>query len=549
MGILSAAKAGAKALEEAFRAEQAAKTFIPVTAAERAAIGKKAAEATAKQTPTKMSEALGKANVEGKKLRVTQTDRTAAKHLGGAPFSMMQEVDPRYADIMATWGVKTPGAAKNIANQSSEDVVWSTLIGSPTQHRSNELIFDKLYKAFQKAAKQGDLSEELRVKFNNALEPLFGEGADILDPKLRKQIDTFEKRAAVGNLLLGESLGGAQRGGSIIPGAKIMAETTEPMLRDVETFSIGPRLFTLNKGVVTRPDIHPAFPEILQGEDLKQLFVPAPNEIALPTFHEEFKARTGRKRPGYYDLTMTPPGQPYPTQDVTEEYLRHLERHGYAKGGLAEDGPPKRRDVSELTPIARNRAGQPVSGGMIPVAVEGLWNTLAGAAKGATQAALGFPGDINELLLELGSAFPNAPKPKTSKEIGKMLPSAGKSQEAEVAESLGEFLPLPAIPVGKAAKAAKNVYKDIKGMAEGGKVPEAPSNWTDYLSQHAQEESMRLMGGDTALNPMKDGGSVNLDDMIRNAVEKANSRNYASGGAVNIDDLIQKAITLRNQHA
>ena len=86
-------------------------------------------------------------------------------------------------------------------------------------------------------------------------------------------------------------------------------------------------------------------------------------------------------------------------------------------------------------------------------------------------------------------------------------------------------------------------------MAEGGEVPKAPSNWTDYLSQHAQEESMRLMGGDTALNPMKDGGSINLDDMIRNAVEKANSRNYASGGAVNIDDLIQKAITLRNQHA
>ena len=66
-------------------------------------------------------------------------------------------------------------------------------------------------------------------------------------------------------------------------------------------------------------------------------------------------------------------------------------------------------------------------------------------------------------------------------------------------------------------------------MAEGGEVPKAPSNWTDYLSQHAQEESMRLMGGDTALNPMKDGGSI--DDMIRNAVEKANSRNYASGGA------------------
>ena len=60
-------------------------------------------------------------------------------------------------------------------------------------------------------------------------------------------------------------------------------------------------------------------------------------------------------------------------------------------------------------------------------------------------------------------------------------------------------------------------------VTEGGSVPKAPSNWTDYLSQHAQEESMRLMGGDTALNPMKDGGSI--------------------------DDMIRKAVTIRNQNA
>lgn len=305
----------------------------PLTAAERAMVGKLAAEYTANQPVTRLSEALGNVGAEGKKLRVTQTDRTGAKYLGGAPFSMMQKVDPRYAEAKATWGVKTPGAAKNIANQSEADVVWSTLIGSPTQHRSNELIFDKLYKAFQKSAKEGNLSSELRTKFNAALEPIFGEGADILDPKLRKEIDTFEKRAVVGNLLLGEGLGGALRGGSIIPGPKIMAETTEPMLRDVETFSIGPRLFTLDQGVVTRPDLHPAFPEILTGEDLNQLFVPVPNRIALPTFNEDFMARTGRKKPGYYDLTMTPPGEPYPTQFVDEDYLNFLQKEGYAHGG------------------------------------------------------------------------------------------------------------------------------------------------------------------------------------------------------------------------
>jgi hypothetical protein len=327
----------------------------PLTAADRAMVGKLAAEATKKQPVTKLSEALGNVGAEGKKLRVTQTDRTAAKYLGGAPFSMMQQVDPRYADIMATWGVKTPSAATNIINQSDPDIIWSTLIGAPTQHRSNELIFNKLYKQFQKSVKEGNLSPELRAKFNAELEPLFGEGADILDPSFRKKINTFEERAAVGNLLLGKGIGGELRGGSIIPGRQIMDETTEPMLRDVETFSIGPRLFTLNKGVVSRPDIHPAFPEILQGEDLKQLFVPPPNEIALPTFNEEFRKRTGRKKPGYYDLTATPPGEPYPTQFVDDKYLTHLQKEGFAHGGavkMANGGnPPKYVPPSQLFPL------------------------------------------------------------------------------------------------------------------------------------------------------------------------------------------------------
>jgi hypothetical protein len=305
----------------------------PLTAAERAMVGRLAAEYTANQPVIRLSEALGNVGAEGKNLRVTQTDRTGAKYLGGAPFSMMQKVDPRYAESKATWGVKTRGAATNIINQSDPDVIWSTLIGSKTQHRSNELIFDKLYKAFQKSAKEGNLSPKLRTKFNTALEPIFGEGADILDPKLRKEIDTFEKRAIVGNLLLGKDIGGATRGGSIIPGLKIMSETTEPMLKGVETFSIGPRLFTLDQGVITRPDLHPAFPEILQGEDLNQLFVPVPNRIALPMFNEDFRARTGRKKPGYYELTNTPEGDPYPTQFVDEDYLNFLQKEGYAEGG------------------------------------------------------------------------------------------------------------------------------------------------------------------------------------------------------------------------
>jgi hypothetical protein len=332
--LLKALRKGEQGVEAGKDLQSMVEAARPVTAAERAAAGKLMTEYTASQPTTRMSEALGNVGAEGKKLRVTQADRTAAKYLGGPPFSGLQLIDPRYAEARATWGVKTPGAAKNIANQSDSDILWSTLIGSPFQHKSNEIVFDKLYKAFQKEAKAGNLNEELRAKFNAALEPHFGEGADILDPSLRKEIDTFEKRAIVADLLMGEKLGGALRGGSIIPGGKIMMESTEPMLQGVDTFSIGPRLFTLDRGVTTRPDLHPAFPEILQGEDLRQLFVPVPNEIALPTFNEEFRKRTGRKKPGYYDLTMTPPGEPYPTQDITEKYLSRLQKEGYADGGV-----------------------------------------------------------------------------------------------------------------------------------------------------------------------------------------------------------------------
>jgi len=339
MGGSSVASAPQEALQMGM-AKNALKSTAPanrlLTAADRAKVGKVASEAATNQPVTKLSEALGNMGAEGKKLRITQSDRTGAKYLGGPFFSAMQHTDPRYKEAMATWGVKTPSAASTIANQSGEDIIWSTLVGSPTQHRSNELIFNKLYKEFQKAAKQGNLSDELHAKFNNVLKPLFGEGADILDPSLRKQIDTFEKRAIVGNLLLGEGLGGGLRGGSIIPGKQIMAETMEPMLREAETFSIGPRLFQLNKGVISRPDLHPAFPEILQGKDSGELFRPVTNEIALPTFNEEFRARTGRKKPGYYDLTMTPEGHPYPTQDITEKYLTHLQKEGHADGGAID---------------------------------------------------------------------------------------------------------------------------------------------------------------------------------------------------------------------
>ena len=347
---------------------------LAYTAADRARAGNKAAELIKTQPQVKASEALGNLMEKGfKKVSTTQSDRTrvGGGNIGGANFSAISEADPEYA--RKVWGVMDEGTASRLTNLSSPETIWTTMLGSANQLKTNPVVFDKLKKQFIAAMKEGKLSKELEAKFNHNLELTFGEGAQIRDPNIWKEADTFEKRAALADLMMGQGItpkkGGVAMGGEksgkgvIFKPTDTLIQETEPSLLhpehggSVPTFALGPRLFNLSGTAEMRPDLHPGFPMLLHGEDLGYNFEPVPTEVFLPTWHKHFRdikperfqgpwaeeiinrrknksyKLKGAEGPGYYDLALGLEGEGLPSQDLHDEFIRHLIREGYAEGG------------------------------------------------------------------------------------------------------------------------------------------------------------------------------------------------------------------------
>lgn len=289
------------------------------------------------EAPMKASEALGR--IEGRPLVITQADRTkvGGGYLGGPGFSGLQLQDPAYRAAEAAWAVKNPGTAKMILGGSKaagKDPVYAAMLGTPTQHQSNQMVFDKLLGDFKKAAKKGDLDPELRDRINMRLantvdkegNPIFPPNVDILDKKFKDLANTFDRRSVTANLIGGMGVGGKK--GQIIDYDKIIRETTDPMLLESPTGALGNRLFTLSGGVIERPDLHPAFPTIMQGEDLGVSFDPVARELIMKDFMEKTMREKGRT-PGYMDYTR---GYP-PSQLITEDLLTELQKMGKKAGG------------------------------------------------------------------------------------------------------------------------------------------------------------------------------------------------------------------------
>jgi len=293
----------------------------------------------AKPEVMKASEALGK--IEGRPLKITQADRTkvGGGYLGGPGFSGLQLTEPEYRAAEAAWAVQNAGTAKTIlgGGKADDNAVYAAMIGTPTQHQSNQMVFDKLYGDFKKAAKRGELTPELRDMINMRLaaavdkkgNPVFPSDVDIMDKKFRDIADTFSRRSIAGHLMGGVQVGGKK--GQIIDYDKIIRNTTDPALIDLPTGSIGNRLFTLSGGIIDRPDLHPAFPAILQGEDLGLTFSPVERDIVMKDFVAKTMREKGRK-PGYMDYSR---GNP-PTQLITEDILTEMQKLGLKKGGAVK---------------------------------------------------------------------------------------------------------------------------------------------------------------------------------------------------------------------
>jgi len=285
----------------------------------------------------KASEAYGPH--EGKYLNITQTDRTKVGEgfSGGPGFSGIQLYDPAYAE--AGWGVKTPGVAQTIVGSNRRypegQAIWTTMIGTPEQHRSNQMVFDALYKQFMNANKLGNLTPELKDTINNKLasvvdkegKNLFPQDVDISNPrKFRKLVDTFDKRAAAADVMGGVGVGGKK--GQIFNYDRIIRDTTDPALIDVPTGSLGNRMFQLTGEIVERPELNRAFPMILKGQDLGVMYQPVPRELVMEDYINRVLQEKGRQ-PGYMDWTR---GYA-PSQLLTETLLTKMQKAGYKKGG------------------------------------------------------------------------------------------------------------------------------------------------------------------------------------------------------------------------
>jgi len=317
----------------------------------RAAAGQAGANLIKRQPQVKASEALGQAMEKGfKKTTTTQADRTkvGGGNIGGGAFSAISEAHPDYEGKV--WGVAGPNAAGTLVNQTTPETAWTTMLGSATQLKTNSIVFGKLRRAFLSAMKEGKMTPELEAKFNHNLALTFGEGASIRDPKIWDAINTFDKRAAMADLMMGQgiapskggvAMGGEKSGKGVIfkPTDILKGETERSLMHeehggDVPTFAAGPRLFSLSGTHEQRPDLHPGFPTLLHGKDLGHNVKPTPTEVYLPDWHAKFKAANpSRKKPGYYDLALGVKGEGLPSQALNDPYIRHLIREGYAEGG------------------------------------------------------------------------------------------------------------------------------------------------------------------------------------------------------------------------
>jgi len=366
----------AKALAKALKASEKVDEVVGggMTAAGRAAAGRAAAKYIKSQPQVKASEALGQLMEKGyKKTATTQTDRTrvGGGNIGGGAFPALSVVDPAYAG--KAWGLGETTTAARLANLTDPETAWTTMLGSPTQLKTNPIIFDKLKREFLASMKAGNLSPELESKINHNLALTFGEGAQIRDPNIWKQADTFQKRDALASLMMGQgippkkggvALGGEKSGkGVIFRPTDILKTETEPSLLhpehggDVPTFALGPRLFSLEKEFMYRPDLHPGFPVLMKGEDLGYNMQPVPTEVYLPDWHREFREKKperfwgpwapeiierrkdqsyklkGQEGPGYYDLALGLKDEGLPSQELNDAYIRHLIREGFKAGG------------------------------------------------------------------------------------------------------------------------------------------------------------------------------------------------------------------------
>lgn len=467
-------------------------------------------KAVAKKAP-RMSEAL-EPHI-GKRLYITQADRTALDYpqglLGGPGYTELATIDPaKYKDI--AWAVQSPGVAKTLVGsmaRNPEEAVFANLIGSPEQHRSNKVVFNKIMDRFQKAVEEDKLTPELHKTINKRLanikdpktgKSFFPEDVDILSPEFEQHAQTFHQRAFIADILAGKGVGG--RKGTIIDYPQVIKETTDPLLLEAKTGDIGDRLFSLSGNIQERPELHPAFHYSLSGKKESEAFAPAPQGIVLKNFTKDFTERTGRM-PTYYDLTR---GYA-PSEKITEEMIERMYKEGYAKGGKASKG--KRLDNTKKERGFLGEIRTPRGDFMTEMSV-GEPNTDELFRPSIVPDL--HPAEIN-YMIQTGEV-PTDLYPISQRHAEKRI-SEGKSpfwNEKEDAYAKG-------VSVDKDPKQIRNMIKSILGTdiqkAEGGAIADDAEEYGQQL-----KEQRKTLGSDILKSGAK-GITEGVGNILRSAKE------------------------------
>jgi hypothetical protein len=307
----------------------------------------------------RMSEALGNVGAEGKTLNFTETDRSRVfgSNRGGVGFAGLQHYSLPHKKANTVWGFGNKNTAdKKVKQNDPEKSIWTTFVGSPNQHKSNTVVLKDAMKEFQDAVKAGNVPAGQIKLMNDRIRAakddktgvlLFDDAFDLTDPSALGTANTFSRRSAVGDVLLGEGVKGPMRSKAYKSEYgnepwrdsgqmdSILRRETDPDLVDAGTYDVGNRFFVLDGKIIERSDLNEAFPLQVTGNDLGIKYQLVPPDKAMRDF---YKLREGRKdkndRPApvnYYDLSRAEP-----SQFIDEDFLTFLQKEGYKKGGAVD---------------------------------------------------------------------------------------------------------------------------------------------------------------------------------------------------------------------
>ena len=298
----------------------------------------------------RMSEALGISGSEGKFLNFTEADRSRVfgPNRGGVGFSALQHYSEPHKNANTVWGFGNKSVTEKKINQNDPDnTVWTTYAGSPEQHKSNTVVVKDAVKTLQDANAKGSvhpeqirlINQRIRQATSDKGTPLFSDDFDITDPQALSYATTFDRRAAISDALMGTGVKKpmiSKEFKQANPGVKwsdasniggILTRETDPVLVGANTFDVGPHLFTMDNGIIYRPELNEAFPFQVTGSDLGLRFNPAPFRIAAPDFIN--KKGYGPNDP----INAWALSRGVPRQFISEKYLTGLQKQNHKAGG------------------------------------------------------------------------------------------------------------------------------------------------------------------------------------------------------------------------